>query len=112
MIEYVSFGRLVFKGKVYRSDCIIKGHEINSRWWRKKGDKILYEDLEDVIKSNPEIIVIGRGFMNFLDIPESTIDKLRNDGIDVEVKDTMEAVNIYNDLDEGNKKVVGVFHLV
>ncbi len=111
MIEYVSFGKLVFKGKVYRSDCIIEGKSINSRWWRKEGDKLSYEDIADLVNDKPDVIVIGKGFLNFLDIPESTISGLKEKGIEVIIKKTDDAVEMYNRL-IGKKKVVGVFHLV
>jgi len=113
MIEDVSFGKLVFRGKVYRSDCIIHGDSINSRWWRKEGDKILYEDLEDLVKLKPDTIVIGKGFMNYINIPKDTIEKLSNMNIEVIVRQTDKAVEVYNVLIERkDKNIVGLFHLV
>ncbi len=111
MIEYASFGKLVFEGKVYRSDCIIEGKKINSRWWRKEGNKLSIDDIEDVVREKPEAVVIGIGFVNLLDVQKSAVTELEGKGIEVIIEKTDKAVEIYNKLDEG-KKVIGIFHLV
>jgi hypothetical protein len=111
MIDETTFGKLVFQGKVYRSDCIIYKNNIDGKWWRNDGLKLTYDEIKRNIKENPQVIIIGKGYMNMLVIDESDImNKFQPEGIELIIEDTSKAVETFNAL-EKKKKVIGFFHL-
>ncbi|NWY63578.1 AAMDC protein, partial [Erithacus rubecula] len=67
-------------------------------------------DLEEVIKKGVKTVVIGRGMSEALQVPASTVDYLKKNGIDVLVLQTEKAVAEYNALAAQGVKVGGVFH--
>ncbi|XP_039359890.1 mth938 domain-containing protein isoform X2 [Mauremys reevesii] len=67
-------------------------------------------DLEEVVKKGVKTLVIGRGMSEALQVPASTVDYLKKNGIDVLVLQTEKAVKEYNALVAQGVKVGGVFH--
>ncbi|XP_077663342.1 mth938 domain-containing protein isoform X3 [Eretmochelys imbricata] len=67
-------------------------------------------DLEEVVKKGVKTLVIGRGMNEALQVPASTVDYLKKNGIDVLVLQTEKAVKEYNALVAQGVKVGGVFH--
>ncbi len=109
-IEHYTFGRVVIDGRAYTKDLIIFPERINPSWWRKEGHLLQLEDLEEVIKEKPELLIIGTGYHGVLEVPEGLSSALRAKGIEVIVKKTAEAVEIYNKR-YGTKKTVACLHL-
>lgn len=95
-IEHYSFGRITINGKTYTRDLIIFPDRINPSWWRKEGHLLQLEDLEEVIKERPELLIIGTGYYGVMRVPEELLKILSAKGIEVIVKKTAEAVEIYN----------------
>ncbi|NWS98700.1 AAMDC protein, partial [Mionectes macconnelli] len=67
-------------------------------------------DLEEVVKKGVKTVVIGRGMSEALQVPASTVDYLKENGIDVLVLQTEKAVAEYNTLAAQGVRVGGVFH--
>ncbi|NXP88462.1 AAMDC protein, partial [Passerina amoena] len=67
-------------------------------------------DLEEVVKKGVKTVVIGRGMSEALQVPASTVDYLKKNGIDVLVLQTEKAVAEYNALAAQGVRVGGVFH--
>ncbi|KFV18006.1 Mth938 domain-containing protein, partial [Tauraco erythrolophus] len=67
-------------------------------------------DLEEVVQKGVRTLVIGRGMSEALQVPSSTVDYVRKNGIDVLVLQTEKAVEEYNALAAQGVKVGGVFH--
>ncbi|XP_053871771.1 mth938 domain-containing protein isoform X1 [Malaclemys terrapin pileata] len=67
-------------------------------------------DLEEVVKKGVKTLVIGRGMSEALQVPASTVDYLKKNGIDVLVLQTEKAVKEYNTLVAQGVKVGGIFH--
>ncbi|NWU90753.1 AAMDC protein, partial [Upupa epops] len=67
-------------------------------------------DLEEVVRKGVKTVVIGRGMSKALQVPPSTVEYLKNNGIDVLVLQTEKAVEEYNALAAQGVKVGGVFH--
>ncbi len=109
-IEDYSFGKMLISGKTYTKDLIIFPDRINSSWWRKEGHLLQLEDLEDVIKERPELLIIGTGYYGVLKVPEDLIRDLKARGMEVIVEKTSEAVKVFNRRDM-TKKTVAAFHL-
>ncbi|XP_018591682.1 mth938 domain-containing protein isoform X2 [Scleropages formosus] len=67
-------------------------------------------DLEEILKKGVDILVIGRGMSEALQVPSSTLDYVRQQGVNVKVFQTEKAVREYNTLAGQGAKVGGVFH--
>jgi len=112
LIDEVAFARLVCNGKVYRNTCLVTKDGVNAQWWRKDGMTFSPEDFADLLSHPPKVIVLGKGFMNMVSIPDATLETFRNSGVDVEVYATPEAVDVYNQRVKKAESVVGAFHLL
>ncbi len=111
IIEDVAFAKLVCGGKVYRAPVIVYPDKVDGRWWRKTGTAFSPEDFDDVVASQPEVVVLGRGFSAKVSIPDETTARLTHAGIECIVEDTPKAVETFNTLST-SRKVVGAFHLM
>ena len=111
MIDSYSFGSMTVKGKVYKEDLIIFPDRVKSNWWRKEGHFLAIDDLDEVIAFKPEILVVGKGASSGMDVPSSTINAFKKQGIEVIDKDTDSACELFNEYIKKGKKVVGAFHL-
>jgi hypothetical protein len=109
-IDGYVFGRIIIDGKTYTTDVIIYPDRVDSSWWRKEGHYLSKEDLPDIAKAKPDILVIGTGNMGVMLVPESTIKYFEKQGIEVHAAKTGKAVEIFNELASG-KKVIAAFHL-
>ena len=109
-IEAYSFGEMVYGGKVYTSDLIIYPEGVNPSWWRLKGHYLQREDLEEILKEVPDILIIGTGKMGVMKVPRELREQLSREGIELYVERTQKAVEIFNAVDK-NKKVIAAFHL-
>ncbi|PIO11424.1 hypothetical protein AB205_0052240, partial [Aquarana catesbeiana] len=55
-------------------------------------------DVEEVVKKGVKTLVIGRGMTEALQVPVSTLEYIKSQGIDVLVFQTEKAVKEYNSL--------------
>ena len=111
MIESISMGKLLFKGKVSRSDTIVYPDKMDTKWWIASRTCIEPGDLESVISFEPEVVIVGTGFMMPISISDSAIESLKSAGIEVFVEKAEPAAEIYNE-QASKKKTVGLFHLL
>lgn len=113
-IEEYSFGRMVYNGQTYTADLIIFPDRVIDSWWRKQGHLLQIEDLDEILKQPPGILVIGCGKMGVMRVPKKLKTELENRGIQLHVERTKKAVNVFNDLSndpEKKQNVIGAFHL-
>ena len=110
MIESYGFGRMRINGVTYTSDLIVFPDRVKSDWWRIEGHKLRVEDLEEVLRVKPEILVVGTGYYGLMKVLPETEKQLRAEGIRLIMEKTEEAYKIYNKLSE-SKRVTGTFHL-
>jgi hypothetical protein len=111
MIESITFGKLLFKGKVSRSDTIVYPDHMDTRWWLKDKTCIGPEDLTDVLEAAPEVVTVGLGFMMPISISEDAVKLMGQNGITVFVGKAEEAAEAFN-THAGTKKTIGLFHLL
>jgi hypothetical protein len=110
MIESYSFGQMRIDGVTYTSDLIILPDRILSGWWRIEGHRLRVEDLKEVLKASPEILVVGTGYYGLMKVLSETEHRLQTEGIRVIVEKTREAYQQYNALINSNR-VSAAFHL-
>lgn len=112
MIEEYRFGMVKVDGVTYTRDILILvGGCVKPNWWRREGHKLYLDDLKDILDDKPEILVIGSGFYEAMDVPSDTVEALRNLGIEVFIENTRKAVKIYNELISKGKRVAAALHL-
>jgi hypothetical protein len=109
-ITHYSFGRITVNSQTYTKDVVIFPDRVFSPWWRKTGHYLEVEDLSDVISAKVSTVIIGTGFNSTMQVSEETIDYLTSHKIKVYVKNTNEAVTLYNEL-FSKKPVIAALHL-
>jgi hypothetical protein len=110
MIESYSFGLMVIDGQKYTSDLIIFPDRIQSSWWRITGHRLCLQDLESVIKEEPEVLTIGTGFTGLMKVEEEVKNYAQEKGIILIIEKTKKATQKFNEL-APTKKTIGAFHL-
>ena len=108
-IDSYSFGRIIIEGKSYFKDVIVFPDRVYSPWWRKEGHNLCIDDLEEVLKDPPEVLVIGRGYAGVMKVPEELVRELNEKGIEVVVERTSQAVKTFNSLKD--RRAVAALHL-
>jgi hypothetical protein len=108
-IESYSFGRIVINGESYTKDVIILPDRVFSPWWRKEGHLLQWEDLEEVVKDPPEVLIIGQGYSGVMQVPEGLVKRLEAMGIKVYKGRTTEMVELFNRTSAAKK--VAALHL-
>ena len=110
-IESYSFGRMVIEGQQYTKDVIIfPDGFILSPWWRRQGHVLTADDLRELIKAAPEIIICGTGAMGVMRPAADLRDCLQAHNIEFIAQKSGKAVEIFNQL-SGTRKTGGCFHL-
>jgi hypothetical protein len=61
MITEFSFGRIVVEGQTYTNDIKIVDGKLVADWWRQSGHSVEIDEVQDILDSESEILVIGKG---------------------------------------------------
>jgi hypothetical protein len=61
MITAFSFGKIEVKGQTYHDDIKILNGQVIADWWRKSGHRVDILDVADILESEPDILVLGKG---------------------------------------------------
>ena len=75
---------------------IIFPDKIIDNWIRKKGHKLNPEDISDIIKYNPDFLIIGKGAYGFMKISLETKEVLKSNNIDFLSLKTKKACKKFN----------------
>ncbi len=111
MIEAYRFGNIKVDGKNYTSDIKIIGGRVISNWWRKTGHEVDVGDVADILNSDVDILVVGKGQPGMMKVSAALRDELERKGIKLIEKPTAEAYEEFNRLFSEGKKVAAAFHL-
>ncbi|XP_029964228.1 mth938 domain-containing protein [Salarias fasciatus] len=114
-IASLSWGRMQVEGCSSRyKDCKVWPGGSRTWDWRETGTDhypgVQPGDLEEVLKKGIELLIIGRGMNEALQVPSSTLDFVQQRGVEVRVLQTERAVAEYNKVASQGVKVGGVFH--
>lgn len=110
-IEHYQFGKLTIDGQSYSSDVIIWPEGVDDSWWRVEGHSLCEKDLNPVFEKDPEVLVIGTGASGRMRVGAEMIEYMADRCSEVHVEETGKAVQVYNALAGGNKRVVAALHL-
>ncbi len=107
-IESYSFGRVVINGKVYEKDLIIFPRRIKENWWRKEGHELNPEDIKEVLKEKPKMLIVGTGAYGLLKVKEETKKILERNNIKLLELETKKACEFYNKLKDKNGVILAL----
>jgi hypothetical protein len=93
------FGHVVVDGREETRDVIVLPHRVVSNWWRIDGHSLVLDDLDDVLDELPERLIVGTGASSQMRPDPSTLDRLRERGVQVECLPTDRAVVRFGELD-------------
>lgn len=110
MIESYRFGVVVIDGEEYREDVVVFPDRVMARWWRKEGHLLQLEDLKEALSDPPEVLVVGTGSQQCMEVAPEVVAHTRKAEIELMVFDTRSACRTFNDL-VGRRRVVAVLHL-
>ncbi|MGN6170045.1 MAG: MTH938/NDUFAF3 family protein [Solirubrobacteraceae bacterium] len=108
-LESYSFGRVTVDGSEQTRDLIVLPDRVVTDWWRRDGHSLVVEDLEGVLDSLPERLIVGIGAYGRLHPDRDVIAALERRGTVVECLHTDEAVRRYGQLDE--RRTAAALHL-
>lgn len=110
-IDSYSFGRIVIDGKEHTSDVIIYPDRLDAFWWRREGHLLVPEDLSEVLTHPPQVLVIGTGHNGVMQVPRKTVEAFQQQGIEVHIARTGDAVALFNRLQQEHARIVAALHL-
>ena len=108
------FGHIRILGKDYDYDVEVRSSGEVLKWWRKESHVIDLEDIERTLNQKPEIIIIGTGAMGIAQITEKARKEIKEQGIELIVQKTGQAVKVFNELvkqKREEKNIIALFHL-
>jgi hypothetical protein len=111
MIEQFSFGKIIVNGVSYTSDIKIIQGKVIPEWWRKSGHRVDVDDIKDILKSKPDILVIGKGKPGLMKSSRSLRAFLKDNEIELIEEKTSKAVQTFNRLLKEGKDVSAGFHV-
>jgi hypothetical protein len=111
MIDSYEFGRITINGRRYTSDVIVYQDRVKDGWWRKEGHELHVEDVGEIVKEKPEVLIVGTGYSSCMRVPTETREYLKSMGVELIVEDTSNACRTYNRLLKLKKRVVAALHL-
>lgn len=103
-ITHLSWGQLqVEEGTTYKDAKLWPGG--SREWdWTETGTShtpgVQPEDLEEILEHGAKTVILSRGMNRRLQVQQQTLEWLQNQGIEVHVLQTKEAVEKYNQLAE------------
>ncbi|KAI7802633.1 mth938 domain-containing protein isoform X1 [Triplophysa rosa] len=114
-IASLSWGHMKVKGcSASYKDCKVWPGGSRAWDWRETGTDhypgVQPADLDEILRKGVQTLVIGRGMSEAFQVPPSTLEYVKEQGVDVRVFQTEQAVKEYNALVGRGAKVGGVFH--
>ncbi len=108
-INGTKFGEITINGKPYDSDMTVYWNGKVS--YRTKEHTIEAGEFVAVLRSGPEILVVGTGEEGIVKIAPEVNQLAGYKNIKVYAEKTPKAVEVFNAFSEQGKKVVGIFHV-
>ncbi len=111
MIDSYRFGRIVVDGVEYTRDLIILPERVEGGWWREEGHRLGLGDLGEALAAEPEVLVVGKGYLGRMRVGEDVERALSERGIAFRAEKTGRACEVYNELVREGKRAVAALHL-
>lgn len=111
MIDDYQFGSITIGGKKYLNDLKILEGRVIDRWWRRASHMVEAVDIDEILASKPDILVVGTGKPGRMQTAETLRAYLAAARIELIEEPTAEAVKTFNRLHRSGKNVAAAFHL-
>lgn len=108
-ITSYSFGRMTINGRNYTCEVQIFPNGDVREWTLQDPHYIVPADIEEIVNSGIEMLIIGTGDVGNAGVPEETHRFLESKNIKVRELNTHEAVELFNS--SPKDKLGAVFHL-
>jgi len=108
-LEATSFGSITISGKNYDHDVYV--------FWdgtveRRVGDHTVpARQMEYIIRSKPEIVIIGTGQFGIVRVPSESEKLAKEQDIEVVKARTPQAIRIFNEAMKKGKRVSAIIHV-
>ena len=109
MIEAYRFGSYIIDGKEYRWDIKIFDKRVE-QWENRGGHNLLLKDVEDLIATKPEYIVIGTGASGLVKVSDEVRERAAANNIKLIIEKTPVAVEDFNRLQKKGKSICAIMH--
>jgi len=109
MIENYTFGKITIDKKEYSSNVILINNKPKQARYLE-GHILEIDDLTSLVKSKPEIIIIGTGASGTVHPSQEIKEFIKEKGIQLIIKPSKEACSTYNELIDQGKKVAAFIH--
>lgn len=100
---------MVIGGEAHTRDVVVFRNRTAPGWWRKDGHSLSPEDLCEVVAASPSTLILSRGALGMMRVPEETEKFLAAKGIRLVALRTGAAVEEYT-RHADDPGVVGAFH--
>jgi len=108
-IEDYQFGKIKIDGNTFSNDVIITPDGVRPEWWRKDGHSLDPADLTPVLDEvSPKTFIMGRGYNDVLNVPESTKKWVEEKGIEFMSLPSRQAVEKYNQIKDSGDVMMGI----
>ena len=108
-ITSYSFGKMIVDGKTYTNELQVFPTGVVKKWSPQDPHYILPSDIEEIVKSGIDTIIIGTGDSGNAGVPEKTLNFLKSKSITIHVLNTHKAMELFNS--SLKDKLGAVFHL-
>lgn len=112
-ITHVSWGHMEIEGIGSGKDFKLYPGGGRDWDWNETGTQhepgIQPADIKELLAKGAKIVVLSRGMHERLQVCSETLQMLKDKGVTVHIKETKEAVRLYNQLTE-HEPVGGLFH--
>ncbi len=113
LVTHISWGRMEVEGLGEGKDFKLYPGGGREWDWSETGTQhvpgIQPADVEELLQQGATVIVLSRGMQLMLQTCPETLDLLKHRGVTVHVKETKEAITLYNKL-TARDAVGGLFH--
>lgn len=114
-IDSTKFGEITIDDKKYGQvliigDAVFERDEEKLRNLFDTTHQIGDWEIEQLLKGNPEIVIVGTGQNGVLQVEKIFLERLRKAGVEVVAAITPEAIRIYNEKTKQGKKVNTLIH--
>ncbi len=113
LVTHISWGRMEVEGLGEGKDFKLYPGGGREWDWSETGTRhvpgIQPADVEELLEQGATVIVLSRGMQLMLQTCPETLDLLKHRGVTVHVKETKEAITLYNKL-TARDAVGGLFH--
>ena len=109
MIEEHKFGSFLINGRRFYGDLKIIDSQV--KYWSAREKHLLaVKDVKDIVDSQPQMIVVGKGNSGYLEISQEVKNLCSQNRIALSTGTNTEAIKKYNQALTENKKVAAIFH--